>query len=768
MHVRALLLCSALLPLTLTAQQAPVDLVHPLVGTQDEGQTYPAVGVPFAMTQWTPQTRAGEIKCVAPYYFTDPRIQGFRASHFLSGSCVPDYGSVTLMPSIGSLTTNAVDRASTFDRATEHATPYLYTVDLRDAGIHAELTGVSRAGIMRFTATRAGKASIVIENNARAGEGFIHIDPTRHEITGEVPVRREYAGSGKPAGFSGYFVVQFSQPFQTSGTWAGPSTHPGSIEQEGDGLPPKVVPVAKVAQSSGGSSAAAATLPTASTRPGFGAFVTFNSQNPGDVLLAKVGSSFVSIEEARKNLQSEIPAFDFDGTQAQSKAEWTHALGAIAIKDNIPAASVFYTALYHALLHPRTFSDVSGSYPRFASSGVIEPTSGSIYYDDFSIWDTFRAQSPLLTIIDPDRDVAMVRSLLAKGEQGGFLPIFPAWNSYTSEMVGDHAAVTIIDAWRKGLRGFDPERAYALIRKNAMQIPSDKAEYIDGKGRRGLPSYLDHGFIPLEDHMNDAFHNNEQVSRTLEYAFDDATIGLMAQSLNKPADADLFRTRGQNWRNVIDPSVGFARGKYADNTWVTPFDPAGKYTWITEGTPWVYTFFVPQDVDGLIALEGGKRPFVRKLDALFDGKFYDHGNEPSHHIAYLYDAGGAPAKTQSRVRAIMESEYRDGPGGLAGNDDAGQMSAWYVLSALGLYQVAPGVPDFWLGSPRFDEATIRLPGKRTLRVVATGAGSGSVYVKRVLLNGKVIQGYKLPYDALMKGGTLRFEMSAQPSPAANE
>jgi predicted alpha-1,2-mannosidase len=748
---------------SLTAQLAPVDRVHPLVGTQSEGQTYPATGVPFAMTHWTPQTRAGEIKCIAPYYFTDEKIQGFRGSHFISGSCVPDYGSVTLMASSGSLKTSATDRASSFDRSSEHATPYSYSVNLRDAGVTTEITATTRAGIMKFNFTNPGAGWVVIENNARGGDGWVRVDPQHQEITGEVPVRREYAGSGKLAGFSSYFVVEFSRKFQTSGTWVGSKNQPDATEQKGDGLPLGVIVVPRVARSTGGSSAAVKTLPTSSTRPGFGTYIGFQSLAAGDVVYTRVGTSFVSVEEARKNLRAEIPAYDFNTVKNQARAQWARNLGLIAIKDNIPASSIFYTAMYHALLHPRTYSDVSGTYPRFAGKGEVENANSFTYYDDFSMWDTFRAQHPLLTIIDPQRDVQMVQSLIAKGEQGGFLPIFPAWNSYTSEMVGDHASVTIIDAYQKGLRGFDVQKAYTLIRKNALEIPKDLAEYRDGKGRRGLDSYLKYGYIPLEDHVDAAAHRNEQVSRTLEYAYDDAIIARLATTLGKTEDATLFTTHGQNWRNVIDPATGFARGRHIDGTWLSPFDPAVTYTWITEGLPWQYTFFVPQDIPGLIALEGGPAPFVQKLDTLFASKYYDHGNEPSHHIAYLFDAGGAPARTQQHVRAIMESEYKDAPGGLAGNDDAGQMSAWYVLSALGIYQVCPGVPDFWLGSPRFDDATITLPNHRALRIVAPGAGSGKVYVRKVLLNGHPITGYTIAYKDIMAGGELRFEMTTTPN-----
>lgn len=757
----------ALLSLSsLLAQSSPLDSVHPLVGTANEGQTYPAVGVPFAMTNWTPQTRAGEIKCVAPYYFTDAKIQGFRGSHILSGSCVPDYGSMTLMASTGPLKTSPVERASGFDRSSEVATPYVYTVKLKDAGVSAEITGTTRSGMMRFTFDRGGDGSIVIENNARGGDGWVRADQKLQEVTGEVPVRREYAGSGKLAGFSSYFVVEFSKSFDSEGVWTGTQTKDGIQEQRGDGLPVGVIAVPKVTTNTGGASFIAAKLSTAGTRPGFGAYVRFRNVHRGETVIARIGTSFVSLEEARKNLHAEIADWDFEKIKIRAKAEWDRNLKLVEVKDKVPATTVFYTALYHALLQPRTYSDVDGSYPRFASEGKIEHATGFTYYDDFSMWDTFRAQHPLLTIIDPQRDVDMVQSLIAKGEQGGFLPIYPAWNSYTSEMVGDHAAATIVDAYRKGLRGFDAGKAYELMRRNATITPAH-AEYLDGKGRRGLDSYLKYGYIPLEDPLADAFHKKEQVSRTLEYAYDDAMIGEMASILGKTSDAKMFRARGQNWRNVIDPVTGFARGRHSDGTWVSPFDPAGKYTWITEGLPWQYTFFVPQDVFGLITLEGGKEAFVHKLDELFAGKYYNHGNEPSHHIAYLYDAAGAPSKTQEHVRSLMESEYRDAPNGLAGNDDAGQMSAWYVLSALGFYQVCPGVPEYWLGSPRFDEATIHLQSGKSFHIMARGASAGKVYVSRIFLNGHKLNGYKLRHSELIAGGELRFEMSDKPTQVHN-
>jgi len=416
------------------------------------------------------------------------------------------------------------------------------------------------------------------------------------------------------------------------------------------------------------------------------------------------------------------------------------------------------------MLLPRVFSDVSGTYPGFAGEGRIETAKNFTYYCDYSLWDTFRALHPLLTILDPDRELDMVKSLIAKGDQGGFLPIYPAWNSYTSEMIGDHAVAVIGDAYFKGIRGFDADRAYQLMRKNALELPATPALYADGRGRRALDSYLKYGYIPLEDHVPGAFHKDEQVSRTLEYAYDDFVVGEMAQALGHTEDAELFQHRAQNYRNVIDPQTGFARGRHTDGSWDSPFDPAVKYRYITEGLPFQYTFFVPQDLPGLIDLVGGRAAFLGKLDALFAGGYYDQGNEPSHHIAYLYDNAGAAWKTQQHVREVMETQYADSPSGLAGNDDCGQMSAWYVMSALGFYPVAPGTPVYEIGTPLFDDATIRLDSGKQFHIHAEGASAGKQYIHSATLNGIPLTRYWIKHSEIVAGGELVFEMSSHPNP----
>ena len=713
-------------------QKEPVAWVNEYIGTANEGQTFPATGPPFAMTQWTPQTREGNVKCVAPYYYADTRIQGFRGSHFLSGSCTQDYGSVSIMAETGQLKLGAIERASAFSRETEVATPYKYAVRLADYGIDAEMTGTTRSGLMGFRFKNGGNSWLLVECNSAKGEGSVQIDEENNEIIVANPVHRLYAGNGKPAGFSGYFVVQFDRKFHLGGTWSGNQRRPGSkVEQGGEGLP--------------------------------GAYVSFDMR-PGETVQVKIGSSFTSLAEARRNLSSEIPGWDFDRVAAQARDQWNSALSRVGIDTDAAHKRIFYTAMYHSMLLPRTFSDVSGTYPGFAGEGKIETAKDFTYYTDYSLWDTFRAVHPLLTILDPSRERDMVKSLLAMGEQGGFLPIYPAWNSYTSEMIGDHAVAVIGDAYAKGIRGFDADEAYRLMRQNAMDSPANRDLYADGRGRRALSSYLKYGYVPLEDSVPDAFHKNEQVSRTLEYAYDDSVVGDMAQALGHSADADLFHRRAQNYRNVIDPETGFARGRHADGSWDSPFDPAVQYKYITEGLPFQYTFFVPQDIAGLIDLVGGREAFVAKLDALFAGGHYDHGNEPSHHIAYLYDNAGAAWKTQQHVRNVLETQYADSPSGLAGNDDCGQMSAWYVMSAMGFYAVSPGTPVYEIGAPLFDEATIRLESGKQFHIRAAGASTGKLYIRSATLNGMPLNRYWITHSEVVAGGELVFEMSSRPNP----
>jgi len=709
----------------------PLRLVDPRIGTSHDGQTYPVVGMPFGMTGWTPETRSTEAKCIAPYYYNDTKITGFRGSHWLSGSCTQDYGSVTLMPTTGDLKVAPDERASRFQHASEVMSPAFYSVDLDDYHLKVELTGTTRAGMMRITFSSSGSRHLLIEPNARPNQGFIEVHPEKREIVGYNPVVRLYQGAGQPAGFNGYFVIKLDQSIADFGTWCNTAMSKRE-QQRGSGC------------------------------NRIGAYITLAPNAPKS-LLVRIGTSFTSLAEAERNLSTEEPDWNFDVIRAHTEAAWRHYLGRIEIEGGTPKQqTTFYTALFHASLAPRIVSDADGTYNGFANEGRLHHTpKGNDYYDDFSLWDTFRALHPLLTILDPQRDGQMVQSLVDKGQQGGFLPIFPTWNSYTSEMIGDHAIAVIYDAYAKGIRNFNVPEAYRLVRQNAFLTPP-LVEYVEGKGRRALTSYLRYGYIPLEDEVLDAFHQREQVSRTLEYAYDDYVVAQFASALGHRHDAALLFQRSHNWRNVLDPETGFVRGRHADGSWITPFDPTKPAAFVTEANPWQYTFFVPQDIDGLIHAIGGQIAFITKLDGLFNNHLYDQGNEPSHAIAYLYNFAGSPAKTQQRVRELMNTQFGVGPDGLPGNDDAGQMSAWYVLSAMGFYPVCPGTLEYSIGSPIFSRIAIHLINGKTFTIAAHGSSANNIYIRSVRLDGHAHPGWSFSHNDILRGATLTLDMAPVP------
>jgi predicted alpha-1,2-mannosidase len=712
------------IPLPLPAK-TPFQEVSLRIGTANGGQTAPMVGVPFAMTDWTPETQSTQSKCVAPYYFKNSEITGFRGSHWLSGSCARDYGSLTLMPVTGTIQVSPRARASAFRHSTERMNPASYSVFLDRYRERVEMTGTTRTGLLRIQFPHNASGAVLIEPNSRPGVGFVEVRAARQEILGYNPVYRHFIASGSPTGFGGYFVVKFSAPFQSFGTWCGTKVERGKTSQDGG-------------------------------CQRLGAYARFSpSSRP---LLVKIGTSFTSFREAALNLKAEQPGWDFGEVEKGAIDAWRAQLDRITIQGAKPdQRQIFYTALYHASLAPRIASNADGTYDGFAEKGELHRIVGSDYYSDFSVWDTFRALHPLLTIVDPLRDQQMIQSLILKGEQGGFLPTFPMFNSYTADMEGDHADAIIADAYQKGLRHFDVQQAYRLMLQNATTCPP-AAEYRLGLGRRGLRSYLRYGYIPLEDPVSHAFHQGEQVSRTLAYAYDDSLVAMMARHLGYLKEAAALRERSENWRHVFDPAVGFVRGRHANGSWVKPFDPTKNASYLAEGNPWQYTFFVPEDIPGLIRAMGGKANFIRKLDGLFANHLYDQGNEPSHQIAYLYDYAGAPSDTQKRVRTLLESDYHDDPGGLPGNDDAGQMSAWYIFSAMGFYPVTPGSPFYAIGSPLFPKVTIHEADGRKFVIVAIHQKVSHPYIQSQELNGHRLTSFLLPHAAIVKGGTLKLIM----------
>ena len=482
----------------------------------------------------------------------------------------------------------------------------------------------------------------------------------------------------------------------------------------------------------------------------------------GEQLRIRIGTSFSSMEGAKNNLAAEIGSKRFNEVRKLAEQSWETSLGQINVKtDREKDKRIFYTAMYHAMQQPRLFSDVDQTYPAFASDNQLKKMADGHYYDDFSMWDTYRAQLPLMEILKPEKVNAFAQSLILKGQQGGWLPIFPCWNNYTAAMIGDHVTAFLASAYHKGIRQYDTEKAYELMRKNAFEIPNEK-DYKDGMGRRALSSYLHYGYIPMQDSVPDAFHQKEQVSRTLEYAFDDYALSVMAKGMNKEEDFKILAKRALNYAHVFDQSVGMVRGRNEDGSWDPSFHPDKREAYITEGTPRQYTFYVPHDVPGLARLMGGSRSFENALDSLFLKNEYWHGNEPGHQIPFLYNYTASPFKTQKVVRDILTEEYSDGPGGLSGNDDAGQMSAWYIFASLGFYPVNPVSNEYLLTSPLFDRVIMKLKGQKIFEILTHKDSEEAIYIDSVFWNGKLYDKNFITYEQIMSGGKLEIWLKAKP------
>jgi predicted alpha-1,2-mannosidase len=461
-------------------------------------------------------------------------------------------------------------------------------------------------------------------------------------------------------------------------------------------------------------------------------------------------------------MEKEIPDWNFDRLSAETEDIWNRTLSKVKVKGGSDMdLTKFYTALYHCYQLPRIVSDIDGSYQGFAEDTLIHNTGGFNYYDDFSMWDTYRALHPLMTLLEPERTTDMVRSLILKAEQGGWMPIFPAWGSYTAAMIGDHASTMISDAWVKGIRGFDTEKAYKYMRQNAFDSPS-KEDYLSGKGRRALKSYLQYGFIPLEDSVWDAFHKREQVSRTLEYALDDYALAIFARHLGKTDDYKELMKRSENYRNIFDRKTGYVRGRYADRRWVTPFDPDKKANFICEGTPSQYTWYVPHDVTGLISLMGGKKVFLSKLNSFFENGHYWHGNETDQQAPFMFAMAGEPASTWKWTHRIISEEYGTGPGGLSGNDDSGQMSAWLVFAMMGFYPVCPASNQYIITIPGFDDVSISLPGGKVFSVKTLNRNNENKYISHITKNGKNYKSMVITHEDITAGNNFVFYLDSIP------
>lgn len=704
----------------ITFGQNPSRYIDPMIGTGGHGHTYPGASMPFGMVQLSPDTRLEGWDGCSAYHIADSVIYGFSHTH-LSGTGCSDYGDILLMPVGGEVSLDGYAYRSAFRRnpGNETASPDYYKVLLDRYGILAELTAAPRTGFHRYTFPGNCKQGLVVDLNHRdqvLESSLKIVSPTEME-----GMRTSRAWAEKQIL---YFVIRFSEPISSCVL----NHSQGSLTQ--------------------GKSVSGTDLI---------ALLMFGNTS-GKTLLIKVGLSAVSAEGARKNLEEEIPGWNFEEIRTHGENAWNDELSKITVSGGTDAQkTVFYTALYHAFLAPNLYCDVDGNYR--GRDLAVHNAKGYQYYTVFSLWDTYRAEHPLFNLLQLKRNADFIRTFLDQYDQGGLLPVWELSANETDCMIGYHAAPVIADAWIKGVRGFDGGKALEAMKHSAMQDV------------RGLKDYREKGYIPAD-------REGESVSKTLEYSYDDWCIAMMAKSLGKQDDYIIYIKRAQNYKNLFDPTTGFMRAK-ANETWVAPFRPNEVNFNFTEANSWQYSFSIPQDITGLMNLHGGTSRLAGKLyqliteDTRTTGRQqsditgligqYAHGNEPSHHIAYLFDYVAQPWKTQKMVSTICRELYSDKPDGLCGNEDCGQMSAWYVMSALGFYPVTPGSLVYAIGSPVFPEAVIHFDGGKTFTVTASNLSNDNFYIQSATLNGKPYTKCYLTHADLMTGGTLSFVMGPAPN-----
>lgn len=709
--------------LALTRERNLTRLVDPFVGTSGHGHTFPGATLPFGMVQLSPDTRLRGWEGCSGYHYSDHIIYGFSHTH-LSGTGIPDYGDILLMPTVGDIHFDSnpdvagKGYASRFSHQNEGARPGYYSVRLDDDNIFAELTTTNRVGFHRYTFPKSDRANIILDlvHRDRVLESYLQIIDNTH-VTG---FRRSEAWAKDQIV---YFVLEFSRPFvESSLNSAGNVT----TAKEGRGTDLK-------------------------------AAFRFSTQE-GAPVLVKVGISAVSIDGARENLTAEISHWDFERVKTDADRTWNTELAKIIVTGgNENHLKNFYTALYHSMLAPNLYMDVDRHYR--GRDFKTHRAKGFDNYTVFSLWDTFRAAHPLYTIIDQRRTRDFINTFLAQYEQGGRLPVWELAANETDTMIGYHAVSVIADAAAKEIEGFDRKLALKAMKHSA------------GLKHFGLADYADHGFMGMEE-------ERESVSKTLEYAYDDWCIAEFARREGQTDDYERFSARSQYYKNVFDPASGFMRPR-TNAQWLAPFDPREVDFNFTEANSWQYTFFVPHDISGLMTLMGGKPAFAAKLDALFAASSkttgreqaditgligqYAHGNEPSHHMAYLYNYANQPWKTQARVRQIMDGFYQPTPDGLIGNEDCGQMSAWFVLSAAGFYPVTPGAPSYAIGSPLFPQVRFNLENGKSFVIRARRVSKNNLYIQSATLNGRPYLKSFITHKDLMSGGELIFEMGPRPN-----
>ena len=720
--------------------------VNPFIGTGGHGHTFPGAVVPHGMIQPSPDTRIDGWDACSGYHYSDSTINGFSHTH-VSGTGCCDYGDVLLMPTIGKQeyyttdhTSQQMPYASAFSHDNEIAEPGYYSVFLDTYGILAEQTATKRGAIHRYTFPESNEAGFVLDLDYSLQR------QTNSEMVLEVISDTEIRGSKKTA----YWA--FEQPINFYAKFSKPFTYTLVTDS--------------------------ITMDNGKRLPQSKALLQFNTQ-ANEQVLVKVGVSAVDTDGARMNVLQEIPEWDFDGVRRDARKSWNNYLSKIDVQtaDN-EDKTIFYTAMYHTAISPNLFTDVDGRYLGMDLE-IHQTDVNTPMYTIFSLWDTFRALHPLLTIINPELNNQFVQSLIKKHQEGGILPMWDLASNYTGTMIGYHAVPVIVDAYMKGYRDFDVKEAYrAALRAAEYDTTGIKCPDLVLPHLMPMSKYYKNtiGYIPCD-------REHESVAKALEYAYDDWCIAQFAEALGDTENQAKYARFAKAYEFYFDKETRFMRGLDSKGEWRTPFNPRSsehRNDDYCEGTAWQWTWFVPHDVPGLISLMGGEDAFVNKLDSLFtvesamEGETissditgligqYAHGNEPSHHVIHMYNYANRPWKTQQLIDSVFVSQYANDVDGLSGNEDCGQMSAWYILNAMGFYQVCPGDPVYSIGRPIFDEATIRLGKDKDFRIVAHNNSKKNKYIKSATLNGQILAKPFFEHSDIVNGGVLEFVMTDEPT-----
>ena len=703
------------------------EYVNPFIGTDFTGNTYPGAQAPFGMVQLSPDNGLPGWDRISGYFYPDSTIAGFSHTH-LSGTGAGDLYDISFMPV--TLPYKEADAPlgihSLFSHDEETASAGYYQVRLKDYDINVELTATERCGIQRYTFPEADAAIFL---NLRKAMNWDFTNDTRIEVVDSVTIQGYRFSDGWARDQHIYFRTRFSKPF-------------ASVQLD------------------------TATVIKDGKRIGSSAIARFDFHtSAGEQILVTTAISGVSMEGAARNLAAEAPADDFDKYLAVTRKNWNEQLSKVEIKSNdIDEKVKFYTALYHSMLAPTIYSDMDGAY--YGPDKQVHQADGWTNYSTFSLWDTYRAAHPLYTYIEPQRVNDMVKSFLAFSEQNGRLPVWNFYGSETDMMIGYHAVPVIVDAYLKGIGDFDPKKALA-----ACVATANIDEY------RGIGLYKKYGYVPYDvtDHYNS---ENWSLSKTLEYAYDDYCIARMAEKLGERQIADEFDKRSRNYKNVYNSQTTFMQPRNNKGSFIEDFSPDDYTPHICESNGWQYFWSVQQDVDGLISLVGGKERFAQKLDSMFTynpsadedlpifstgmiGQ-YAHGNEPSHHVIYLFNAIGQPWKTQKYAAEVMHELYKNTPAGLCGNEDCGQMSAWYVFSAMGFYPVDPISGKYEIGTPMYPEMKMHLANGKTFTILAPAVSKENIYIQSVKLDGNPYDKSYITHEQIMNGSIFEFEMGNKP------